>query len=278
MRMTIALALGGVLFTAPGFVNSAEVIIPRGTAIFGELEERVASNAKRMRVGREVYGHVWKDVVVDGHTVITAGTPMSLQVSKLERRSAGGGGATIEIMAISVAAVDGTEISLVGGYDRDGGNRYGLTRALSYIVWPAAFLPGRRAVLDEGTVFDAAIPADTTITLPADAVPTLRLPQLSDLDVQILYDELDQREGSLPMALTLCNREFTREASVRSVNDESVRPILVTVFQSRRGDPCHEFKARVSLEALTEHFTPGINRFAVTMAGIETSVVLNVEM
>jgi hypothetical protein len=34
----------------------------------------------------------------------------------------------------------------------------------------------------------------------------------------------------------------------------------------------------VNLEELTKHFTPGINRFAVTMGGVETSVVLNVEM
>jgi hypothetical protein len=34
----------------------------------------------------------------------------------------------------------------------------------------------------------------------------------------------------------------------------------------------------VNLEDLTKEFTPGINRFSVTMADVEASVVLNVEM
>lgn len=270
------LACSAMLAAVPA--PAAEIVIPRGTPIFGELAERVTSNSRNFSVGDEIDGLVWRDVVVDGHTVIPAGTPMMLRISRLDSRNVGGRGGTLEIMAVSVEAVDGTEISLDGGYDQAGGDRYGLTRALSYIIWPAGFLPGRRAVLDEGTVFDAAIPADTRIVLPDDAVPTLRLAALSDLTIDILYDEIDQRDGTLPMELTLCNREFVRNADITAVNDRKVRPILVTIITSRRGDPCHVFGARVNLEDLTKEFTPGINRFSVTMAEIEASVVLNVEM
>jgi hypothetical protein len=34
----------------------------------------------------------------------------------------------------------------------------------------------------------------------------------------------------------------------------------------------------VNLDSLRQHFKAGINRFSVTMAGVEASVVLNVEM
>ncbi|HEX6996358.1 MAG TPA: hypothetical protein VF339_19665 [Gammaproteobacteria bacterium] len=146
------------------------------------------------------------------------------------------------------------------------------------LLWPAAFLPGQRAVLDVGTVFDASIPADTRITLPDDALPTLRLGDPPDLTVDIVYDEIDQREGTLPLVLSLCNREFTREASITSVNDATVRPILVAIISSRRGEPCHELTGRVNLESLRKEFRPRINRFTVTMAGVDASVVLNVEM
>ena len=146
------------------------------------------------------------------------------------------------------------------------------------ILWPAAFLPGRRAVLDVGTVFDASIPANTRVTVPANEVPTLRLTDRPDLSIDILYDEIEDREGSLPFELTLCNKPFTREASVTAVNEMEVRPILVTIISGKQGDPCHVFGARVNLESLREHFNAGINRFSVTMSGAVGTTVLNVEM
>ena len=133
-------------------------------------------------------------------------------------------------------------------------------------------------MLDVGTVFDASIPANTRITLPDDALPTLRLTARPDLIVDVVYDEIDDREGTLPLALMLCNKDYTREAHVTSINDKEVRPILVAIITGKRGDRCHEFRGRVNLESLQEHFTPGINRFAVTMSGAEGSTVLNVEM
>jgi hypothetical protein len=106
----------------------------------------------------------------------------------------------------------------------------------------------------------------------------LRLTERPDLSINILYDDIDEREGSLPFELTLCNKPFTREASVTAVNEKEVRPILVTVISSSRGDPCNVYGARVNLESLREHFEPGINRFSVTMSGAVATTVLNVEM
>jgi hypothetical protein len=154
----------------------------------------------------------------------------------------------------------------------------GLNRALSMILWPSAFLPGAKAVLDVGTLFDAAIPADTRVTLPDGALPTLKLEPPTDFRAAIVYDEIDQREGTLPLEMTLCNRAFTREANVTAVNDAEVRPILVSIQVGKQGEPCHELRGRVNLESLRKHFKPGINRFTVSMAGVESDVVLNVEM
>jgi hypothetical protein len=277
MKTPFALLAGSFLFT-PTLVFAAELVIPQGTVVFGELEERITSSAKKFRVGYPVDAHVWKDVVVDGHTVIAAGTPLVMRISRLKESGTGGRGGSLEIMAVSVKAKDGTEITLRGGYGQAGDDRFGLARGVSMILWPAAFLPGRRAVLDVGTVIDASIPANTRITVPADAVPTLRLTERPDLSINILYDDIDEREGSLPFELTLCNKPFTREASVTAVNEKEVRPILVTVITSSRGDPCNVYGARVNLESLREHFEPGINRFSVTMSGAVATTVLNVEM
>ena len=270
--------LAAVLLFAPFFGHTEEVTIPAGTPIFGELQERVTSNPRRFKVGREVDGTVWRDVVVDGHTVVRAGSPMSMHITRVDSTGVGGRGGRVEIMAVAVTAVDGSEITLSGGYGDVDNDRYGLTRALGYLLWPAGFLPGRRAVLDVGTVFDAAIPANTRVSLPDDALPTLELSERGDLTIEILYDEINERQGTLPMALTLCNREFVRRAEITAVNEESIRPIMVAIISSRRGEPCHEFTGRSNLEDLRKVFSPGINRFTVTMSGAEDSVVLNVEM
>lgn len=278
MKNTCALLSICFAFIVSARAVAEDVVIPSGTVVFGELTERITSSERDFRVGYPVDGRVWKDVVVDGHSVIQAGTPMQLRISKLVSNNAGGRGGALEIMAISVKAVDGTEISLSGGYDQAAGDRYGLTRALSMILWPAAFLPGRRAVLDVGTVFDASIPADTRIRLPEGALPRLELQERPDLTVDVVYDEIDQKEGTLPLALTLCNRDFTRQASITAVNAVAVRPILVSIITGRRGTPCHEFRGRANLESLQKEFKRGINRFTVSMGGAQADAVLNVEM
>jgi hypothetical protein len=278
MKTAFRLFCALVGIAAPAVIAAEELIVPQGTVVFGELDERITSNANKFRVGYPVDGHVWKDVVVDGHTIIPAGTPIELRISRLSSNSVGGQGGSLQIMAVSVKAVDGTEISLAGGYDQVANDISGLTRALTTLLWPASFLPGRNAVLDVGTVFDAAIPANTRIKLPDDALPTLRLAPRPDLAVDVIYDDIDAKEGTLPLALTLCNKEYTREAHVTSVNDEEVRPILVAIIIGKRGERCHEFTGRVNLESLQEHFKPGINRFKVSMNGAEAGTVLNVEM
>lgn len=280
MQANIALLSGLLVVGVARIAFADDVIVPRGTVVFGELEQRITSNEKKFRVGYPVDGHVWKDVVVGGHTVISAGAPLVLRISKLHDNSIGGRGGSLRVMAVSVKAVDGSVISLTGGYDQAGSDRYGVARALSMVLWPAGFLPGKKAVLEEGTVFDASIPADTTITLPDGDVPTLKLSDVEarDLTVEILYDEINQHKGTLPLAMTLCNHEFTRDAHITAVNDVEVRPILVAINVGRRGETCHEFKGRVNLESLKDHFKAGINRFSVTMGGVTESVVLNIEM
>jgi hypothetical protein len=278
MKTRFALLAGCLLLITPTLLLAAEVVIPRGTVVFGELEERITSNANKFGVGYEVDAHVWKDVIVDGRVVISAGTPMKMRIHRIRSSGTGGRGGALELMAISVKARDGTEITLDGGYGESGDDRYGLARGLSMILWPSAFLPGRRAVLDVGTVVDTSIPADTRVTIADSELPTLKLGDLPDLSVDVRYDDIDRREGTLPLELTLCNKPFTREASVTAVNEGGVRPILVSVTSAKNGDPCHVFQGKVNLESLREHFKPGINRFAVTMSGAVASTVLNVEM
>jgi len=278
VTLKLAALLGGLALCASTVAFAANLVIPRGTVVFGELGERVTSSSRRFSVGQKVDGHVWKDIIVNGRIVIPAGTPIELRIADIDASGTGGRGGSLAVMAVSVKAIDGTEIFLDGGYNQSGGDRYGLTRALSIFLWPASFLPGRRAVLDEGTVFDASIPADTRINVPDTVIPTLNLTKLSDFTVEILYDEIDQREGSIPLELTLCNSEFVQRANVTAVNEKSIRPIVVTIITREMLNGCYVYTARVNLAELSDHFEKGINRFTVMMGEAETSVILNVEM
>jgi hypothetical protein len=278
MKTAFAFLSSSLVLAAPILASAEELVVPQGTVVFGALDERITSNGNKFRIGYPVDGHVWKDVVVDGHTIIRAGTPIELRISELTGKSIGGAGGSLRVMAVSVKAVDGTEISLSGGYDQSASDISGLTRALSMFIWPASFLPGRNAVLDVGTVFDSSIPANTRIVLPDGALPTLKLVARPDLAVDVIYDDIDPKEGTLPLSLRLCDKEYTREAHITAVNDDEVKPILVTIIVGKRGDPCHEYTGRVNLESLKEHFKPGINRFTVSMGGAKATTVLNVEM
>src|SRR4026209_780827 len=143
MRTAFALLSVSVTLAAPPLARAGGLCIPQGPVVFGALDERITSNGNKFRIGYPVDGHVWKDVIVDGHTIIRAGTPIELRISELTGKSIGGAGGSLRIMAVSVKAVDGTEISLAGGYDRSAADISGLTRALSMFVWPASFLPGK---------------------------------------------------------------------------------------------------------------------------------------
>src|SRR5262245_64828760 len=120
MKITFPFLCAFATLAAATHARAEELVIPQGTVVFGELDEKITSNANKFRIGYPVDGHVWKDVVVDGHRIISAGTPIELRISRLEGKNIGGVGGSLQIMAGSVRAVGGTESSLAGGYDGSG--------------------------------------------------------------------------------------------------------------------------------------------------------------
>ncbi len=280
-----------LLAAAPAW--SARILLPEGTIVYAELAEEVNSNQDKFPIGYQPEGHVWRDVVVGGITVIEAGTPIVLMISDGTQRGIGARAGAIEISAMYVNAVGGAEITLVGGYGQMAPNTAGINQALGaslsaaayatgvfspYIGLPTAFLPGRKAVLEEGTVFDAAIPADTYIDIPDTVMPTLNLRPPTGLSVSVIHEEVTAQTTQLPLAIQFCGEGWTDDIYIEEINDKSVRKIPTTVFSVRAQNNCFTARATVALASLTEHFEHGINRFAVTLGDDVTEVVLNVEM
>lgn len=285
MTRTILCALATLGLTAPAW--SATVFLPGGMIVYGQLGQEVTSSTRKFPVGFQPLGHVWRDVEVDGVTIIEAGTPVSLRVSRISPRGVGGRGAQIEITAMYTTVVGGEEVNLRGGYGQATPDSGGLNRALStagalsgvpFMSLPMAFIPGRKAVLEEGMVFDMEIPADTYIEIPDEFVPTLNLRAPTGLTVSIVYDELRADSEVLPLALRLCGGSWTDEISIESVNDKSVKSIPVATVSQRYEDECFTARNTVDLETLSAHFEHGINRFTVTIGEVTEEVMINVEM
>ena len=287
---------GLLLAAAPAW--SARVLVPAGTIVYAQLDEKVTSDQGDFPIGYQPLGKVWRDVVVNGVTIIEAGTPIVLMVTDGTPRGIGARPGTLEIDAMYVGTVGGAEISLRGGYDQVAADSRAVNSVVSIAAigvaqanrsyssynyfWlaalPAALLPGRKAVLDAGIVFDAQIPSDTYVDIPDTAVPTLNLRPPSGLTANVLPDEVSAASTQLPLAIQYCGEGWTEEMFIGKINDDSVRQIPVTVLSVTAQNDCMHARVSVELEELTEHFRRGINRFELTMGEFTEEVVLNIEI
>ena len=279
MRFGQGFSAAVLFLTAPGIGAAATLTIPSGTKLYGELEQQITSNEKEFSVGQKIQGRAWRNVTVDGQTVIAAGAPMVLQVSSITKRKIAGRGGDVKVAAMSVTAVDGSEISLDGGYDKSAGNRIALAASLSALVlWPLIFIRGKEAVLDVGTVFDASVPANTNVAVADDRPRTIRIQHTSNLAVDVLYDEVEEKSKALPMKLTMCNQAWVSSASVTQVNEKAVPALPLELGSPIAEGQCNSAHATVGMKDLSSHFAKGINRFTVSAGSESVEVVLDVEM
>src|SRR5690606_29921152 len=116
MRYRLLLLAFGAIGCAS--VSAQTVTIPAGTKLMGELDQQVTSNTGKLEVCDIGRGPVWRHGAVDGHTVTEGGAPMMRRVSDITKRESGGRAGDVEVQAVSVTAIDATEIFLDGGYDK----------------------------------------------------------------------------------------------------------------------------------------------------------------
>lgn len=270
----LSLGLAALLPTA---AIAATLTIPAGTVVYGELGERVVSKLKETSEGDYVLSVVWRDVTVDGHTVVRAGTPMVVQVSKVKKAKLAGIEGKLELGAVSVRCLDGTNLLLDGGYDKS--SRGNTASSISAAVGggrPFGFIKGTHAVLEPGTIFDAVVQRDTNITVD-DTSPDQVRPS-RDLEVEVLYDEIDPEKdlASLPVRVRACRGQVS-SAAVVTVNDIAIDRIHISPGTIVIVNDCAQTTGQIDLEDLAKHFTRGINRFEVEAGGTLAEVILDIE-
>ena len=255
------------------------VLLLGGTNVYVELDETVSSKEGEVEEGDIVRGHVWRHVLVGGHTVIAAGTPVTIEVAHVESKSFAGGKGSIDLEALSVRAVDGTEILLQGGYGEVGKGRAVMRSGLSMIAWPAKFIPGKDAVLSPGTLFTSEVEANALVGVFDRLWPRQRVGEDLMFKAEVLYDELfeQKKPRTLPLRMTLCDAPLTEPAIV-AVNDRQIErlPIVLAVFIDGKG--CTTADGTVPLKALSEHFGRGINRFDIQAGEHVAPVMVDIEL
>jgi len=269
-------------FLVPSQLAAQELTVPEGLYIYGELEETVSSKKKGFAVGDTVRAHAWRNVDVDGRVIIKAGAPILVRVSTLKSAKFAGIKGKLTLEAISVEAVDGSEILLDGGYDRSGRGRKGMAIGLALLAWPFVFIKGKQAVLESGTVFDATVQSEVVVSAnDASLYPAASVAMRAGtrLEIEVLYDAIDPDEKlrMLPMSVRLCGEDLSL-THVVTVNEEEIEPIGVELGAAELQGDCTLAGAEVDLRELSKHFGKGINRFEIEMVGLRTEVILDVEM
>ena len=255
------------------------VTIPFGTTIYCELDQAVTTRQKEahaVQAGDIVQAHVWKDVWVDGHVVIAAGSPVYAKVDRMKKARMAGQKGYLVLEVLNAPAVDRTDVPVDGGYDRSGKGRMGVTIGLSVaLAWPFVFLKGKNVFLEAGTIFDAVVRAATKVQVP-DVAPAMPVDTHRDFAVEVDYEELDldRKIKVLPLSIQVAEEDLGRVRIV-SVNGSKISPVQVSLLgEDAETD---RYEAHVDFKQLSKYFSRGINRFEIEVGQMKTEVVLEIE-
>jgi hypothetical protein len=269
-----------------------EIKVPAGTLIYVELSEEVSS--KHANLGEIYKARVWKDITVDGHTVIEKGSLTTMKVSFVKKAKLLGKKGKIKMKAISTVAIDRKEISLTGGYHEKGKSKTAVVATLALLVaWPLLFIRGKNAVLEEGALIDVyteqveKINVEVPDTTETEVIPTVSLKSFDEpyFEAKILMDELQSQKKPkfLPLSITAEGLNITEQSkfTVTKVNDEDIKPmdVEITDKDAENGN----YKARINFKKIFKHFRLGINRFHISFTNDDgktytEEVILNAQL
>ncbi|MDP3786463.1 MAG: hypothetical protein Q8R05_02810 [Candidatus Omnitrophota bacterium] len=144
------------------FATPDSMKVKNGTPVILRLTEDVSSKTKNMN--ESVAMQVAKDVIIDGKTVVKAGTPAMGTVSWAEKAGMLGKEGKIQITADSTKSVDGQRIPLRASVTSMGKSETVMSVIMSILCCILFLLvPGKEASLPIGTEIKAYIDQDLTV-------------------------------------------------------------------------------------------------------------------
>ncbi len=250
-----------LLIAASPVAAIADVRVPPSTKVLLETTQEIVARKRDYSVGDIIHVRVWRDVVVEGQTVIAGGTPATIRVDSIKGRGIVGRKGKVQFGAVDTRAVDGQRINLTGGYGKEGKGRVAMTATVGALLFfPVLFVPGGVPKFPAGTVFEAYVDGSYVVDTPDANRPVVNLAGRRGLRANIDYSALS---GDDPEYFTLELAHpagVPRELVVDSVNGQAVDPIAVQIIS---GAGTASGKGIVSINELSRYFRKGINRFEV---------------
>ena len=193
----------------------------------------------------------------------------------------------VAIAGVDTKSVDGQNIILAGGYDKEGaGHKVVVWTVGMLIFWPALFVPGGNAELPPGTVFDTSTVNDLSIQQALQA-QTPRMINLSGLvgglNADFMVDDFLNQPNHRYFHVKLSkDGDLPSNLMVDNVNGKSIDPVPVTLKDVKKDGDTATGTGEIEAKSLAKFFVRGINRFNVTYADggqpRSTEVIMNVQM
>lgn len=144
-----------VLFLAFLSMDTAGVLalnLSADTPVLIQSEGTYTSDS--LNVGNDVDFSVVSNVISGNKVVIKAGTPVSAKVVKIESRRRIGRPGIITLGEFYTKSVNGEEVPLAGGINKEAKSKMALSITLSAVVIPLFLLMhGKEAQIDKGTQY-----------------------------------------------------------------------------------------------------------------------------
>jgi hypothetical protein len=164
--------------TPPLYVQSDAIIMVGGKAITLRAGTPVVAEAaqtytsKNLSIGQSINVRAKFNVVVDKHTLISAGSLGSATVSDLRKAGVFGRGGKLELQVQSIQAVDGQQVLLSGiPLTLEGDSKAGLAWTLSIILLLTTiiggalgfFIKGKDAEFRSGMQLNSSVASDIEV-------------------------------------------------------------------------------------------------------------------
>jgi len=244
--------------------------LPANTRVFAETTQDLIGKRGQAEQGQFVRAKVWRDVVVNGHVLIAAGSPVMAKVDSVKHRNIAGVKGTMTVGAYETESVDGQVIQLHGGYHKDGKSRMALSITLGVLFIIPILIPGKAAELPAGTVFDASV--DNNWQVEVGATTGTRKINLSYMDSEIsaelLYEKFEGQEKPKYFEFQIIvPQDASRSFVIDRINSEAIKPLkLSNVSENFEGVEL-VVNAQIKIKTLLKKFAKGIN--TIEIASIE---------
>ena len=158
---------------APATTNA---VLRTGTEVALRLSEELTTQGKKLRVGNRFRLEMSEPVIVQGVTVIPAGSPAVGEITDVRNKGMWGKSGRL-VARLLYVTVNGRQIRLTGAFDDKGvAGGVGAVAVSAVVFLPAGFfMTGTSAKVPMGTVVKGFIDEDVPLTIAAQAVAPLKV-------------------------------------------------------------------------------------------------------